>query len=98
MSDMSSYAERRVLSIMLANPDLWPAGLEAQDFEYEWHSRIFARIPEGEIAEMDLPVEIKTFALDLDENWTPQNIVPFVEFVKRGAQTRRFAASVGKLR
>lgn len=95
---MSTYAERRVLSIMLADPSLWPAGLESSDFEFEWHSKVFERIQQGEIASMDLPDGLKAFALDLDESWAPQNIVVFVDLIKRGAQTRRFAASMGKLR
>lgn len=96
--NLSTYAERRVLSIMLANPLLWPGGLETFDFEYEWHGKVFEQIPHGEIASMAFSDEIKVFALNLDEDWTPENIVPFVECIKREAQTRRFAASLGKLR
>lgn len=98
MNNLSTYAERRVLSIMLANPSLWPAGLDASDFEYEWHSKVFEQIPKGEIALMELPDPIKVFALNLDEDWTPENIVPFVDAIKRGALARRFAANVGRLR
>lgn len=98
MNSLSPYAERRVLSIMLARPELWPAGLESADFEYSFHSDIFDQIPSGEIAQMDISDEMKVFAYGLDENWTPENLQPFIDVIKRGAQMRRFAASMGKLR
>lgn len=96
MTDVTAWAERRVMAILLTYPEL-KVDLEANDFEYEWHRLLYVnRCPE--IALMDVPDEVKAYALDLDENEAPELLGAFVRIVKRKSAQRQFAEGVSRLR
>ena len=93
---MTGYAERRVLSLLLAYPAL-TVDLKADDFEYAFHRLLFAAVGD-EIATMPVLDEVKVYALNLDENWAPENLGAFADIVKKAAAQRRFAQGVERLR
>ena len=96
---MTNYAERRVLSILLGRPELYPCGLSAEDFKYGFHREIFqALATTGDLTEMPLDDEVKSYMLDLDEDYAPQNLGLFANMVKTRANLRRFAESMRRLR
>ena len=99
---MTDYAERRVLSILLASPGLLPeANLEVDDFAVQYHRLIFQAIAEkktGDILALGLPGDVGRFALGLDEDWAPKNLGALVALVKQAAEQRRFVASTGRLK
>lgn len=96
---MTNYAERRVLSLLIAQPELYPSGLSAGDFRYSFHQEIFKAIEKGtDVTDLELADDVKAYMLDLDEDYAPENLALFSNIVKTKAALRQFAQSVGRLR
>jgi hypothetical protein len=99
---LSDYAERRVLALLLADPQrVQETDLAADDFEYRDHRELFQAITEkrtGDVLALDLPDDLSRFALALDENWTPTNLLVMSGIVGAAARQRGFARSVSRLR
>jgi len=100
MSD--GYAERRVLAMLLIAPErIDEIDLAPDDFEYTSHRDLFRAISEkrtGDLLSLELSDEVAKFALTLEENHAPSNLVPFSRIVAKAAEQRRFARSVSRLR
>jgi replicative DNA helicase len=98
----TGYAERRVLALLLANPErVTETSLSPKDFVFDYHGLIFGAIADtntGEVLGLGLPDEVSRYALGLDENWTSVNLSAFAEIVRQDAAQRRFVRSVAKLR
>lgn len=96
-----AFAERRVLAILLANPDLMPAGLKSEDFYFDFSREIFAAIGKrgtGEVVSLELSDEVSTYALNLDESYAPENLAAWARIVKAKAEQRAFEKRVSRLR
>lgn len=100
--NLSNYAERRVLALLLADPlRVQETDLAAADFEYPFHRELFCAIAEkrtGDVLALGLPDEISRFALTLEENWAPTNLLAFSGIVGESARQRGFARNVSRLR
>lgn len=101
MTDMTSYAEHRVLSLLLIAPErIVETGLVAENFVLACHREIFDAIAAketGDILALGLSDDVSQYALGLDENWSPTNLRAFASIMLDAAEQRRFARAVRKL-
>lgn len=96
-----AYAERRVLAVLLTAPErVAETGLKTDDFTFEYHRQIFDAIKAkhtGDLLVLELSDDVSQYAIDLDENWAPENLGAFARIVRKDAEQRRFARAVRKL-
>ncbi len=96
---MTNYAERRVLSLLIGKPELYPSGLVAEDFKYGFHQEIFRALASGnDVTELPLADDVKAYMVGLEEDYAPENLAAFSNMVKTHANLRRFAESMARLR